>query len=99
MDFLLLLPLGVRVVIEVDGKHHYADGGGRANPSLYAAMVAADRDLRLAGYEVYRFGAAELADDIISQAVLKTFFLALFKRYGVSMARPRTIGTTASSMT
>lgn len=25
MDFLLLLPHGTRVVIEVDGKHHYAD--------------------------------------------------------------------------
>jgi len=25
MDFLMLLPNGVRVVLEVDGKQHYAD--------------------------------------------------------------------------
>ena len=44
-----------RVVVEVDGSQHFAEDG---KPSLarYADMVAADRDLRLAGYEVYRFG-------------------------------------------
>lgn len=63
MDFLLLLPGGVRVVIEVDGVQHYSNKeGGRdiASPSDYAQMVSADRDLRLMGYEVYRFGGAEL---------------------------------------
>ena len=25
MDFLLLLPAGARIVVEVDGKYHYAD--------------------------------------------------------------------------
>ncbi len=60
MDFLMLLPNNVRVVIEVDGKHHYADGADRADPHKYAHMVAADRDLRLTGYDVYHFGAQEL---------------------------------------
>lgn len=59
MDFLMLLPGRQRIVIEVDGKHHFSEGD---LPSLkiYADMVSADRELRLAGYEVYRFGANEL---------------------------------------
>jgi very-short-patch-repair endonuclease len=58
MDFLMLLPGRQRVVIEIDGKHHYADGD-RADPQRYARMVEADRALRIRGYEVFRFGGAE----------------------------------------
>lgn len=50
MDFLMLLPNEVRIVVEVDGLHHYADHAGAGNPDRYAAMVRADRELRLAGY-------------------------------------------------
>lgn len=82
MDFLLLLPQGVRVVIEVDGKHHYADTAGSADVLRYARMVRADRELKLAGYEVFRFGAAELQAPT-AKADVKDFFEALFKRYGV----------------
>jgi len=82
MDFLLLLPQGVRVVIEVDGKHHYADTEGSADAQRYAQMVRADRELKLAGYEVFRFGAAELQVPT-AKADVKAFFEALFKRYGV----------------
>lgn len=39
MDFLMLLRGGRRLVIEIDGKHHYADGD-RASPARYAEMVA-----------------------------------------------------------
>ena len=53
MDFLLLLPHGQRIVLEVDGKQHYADGD-TASPRLYSEMVSEDRRLRLRGYEVYR---------------------------------------------
>ncbi|WP_407109565.1 hypothetical protein ACE1N8_00110 [Streptomyces sp. DSM 116494] len=59
MDFLMLLPNGVRVVLEVDGVHHYSEDG-RPSPRVYADMVREDRALRLAGYEVYRFGGYEL---------------------------------------
>ena len=62
MDFLLLLDRRRRVVLEVDGVQHYADADGRASPARYAEMVSADRELRLAGYEVYRFGGHEIAD-------------------------------------
>src|SRR5262249_26011508 len=62
MDFLLLLPDAVRIVIEVDGKQHYADGDV-ASPRLYSAMMAEDRALRLRGYEIYRFGGHELVGD------------------------------------
>lgn len=46
-------------MIEVDGKQHYAEGDA-ASPRLSAEMVSEDRRLRLAGYEVYRFGGWEL---------------------------------------
>lgn len=82
MDFLLLLSRGVRVVIEVDGKQHYADSKGQGSPRLYANMVAQDRSLRLKGYEVYRFGGQELSgDESDNAAMLKKFFVDLFDRY------------------
>jgi hypothetical protein len=81
MDFLLLLPHRARVVIECDGKQHYADDDGRANPHQYADMMRADRDLRLKGYEVYRFGGVELIDDDAAQHLLSAFFDRLHQRY------------------
>ncbi len=81
MDFLLLLPHRVRVVIECDGQQHYTDDNGQANPHRYAAMVAEDRDLRLKGYEVYRFGGAELADTQATDRLLDAFFDRLAVRY------------------
>lgn len=47
MDFLLLLPRAVRIVIEIDGKQHYAEESA-ASPTRYAEMMRADRDLRFA---------------------------------------------------
>lgn len=84
MDFLLLLPGGIRVVIEVDGQHHYAGKDGKADCDRYAEMVAADRDLKLAGYQVFRFGAKELERDSAPELV-KTFFNALFTRYKIEI--------------
>lgn len=82
MDFLLLLPQGIRVVVEVDGKHHYATSDGLADVHRYAEMATADRELKLAGYEVFRFGASELqAPD--AKVRVKNFFESVFKRYGV----------------
>lgn len=79
MDFLLLMPRGVRVVLEVDGKQHYAEGDV-ASPARYSEMVAEDRALRLRGYEVFRFGGSELrmAD---AAARLRQFFDDLENRY------------------
>lgn len=82
MDFLLLLPGGVRVVIEIDGKHHYCDSDGRPSPRLYAEMMAADRALRLVGYEVYRLGAYELQQPN-AEEMLIGFYRALFERYSL----------------
>ena len=62
MDFLMLLPGRQRIVFEIDGKQHYAENCAdvwHANPRRYAEMVTADRDLRLRGYEVIRFGGSE----------------------------------------
>lgn len=86
MDFLLLLPAGVRVVVEVDGMHHYASPDGKADPGRYSSMMAADRELRLAGYEVFRFGASELIEGQ-SQFAVKHFFESLFGRYGVTIPK------------
>ncbi len=84
MDFLLLLPGGVRVVLEVDGRQHYADKEGKANPARYGAMAAADRELKLAGYHVFHFGGAELREDT-AEEVGGAFFDALFERYGLTI--------------
>ena len=87
MDFLLLLPGANRVVLEVDGRQHYSDQDGRANTHRYAEMVAEDRRLRLDGYEVYRFGGAELVDRVGASGMLNDFFHALFARHGVDTSQ------------
>ena len=78
MDFLLLLPYRQRVVIEIDGKQHYAEGD-TASPRRYAEMVAEDRTLRLLGYEVYRFGGFELQENHVRKTV-GTFLTGLLKK-------------------
>ncbi len=82
MDFLLLLSNHERIVIEIDGKQHYSDSD-RPSPRKYAEMVAADRKLRLAGYEIYRFGGYELQGDN-GKAVVDEFVDDLFKKHGIS---------------
>lgn len=82
MDFLLLLP-GHRIVLEVDGKQHYTDDRGHASPARYADNVRADRDMKLCGYDVFRFGAHELRTKEHALPLLTEFFRSLFDRYGV----------------
>ena len=85
MDFLLLLPHGQRVVLEVDGSRHYASPDGkRPDPAKYADGVRGDRELKLAGYEVFRFGATELQDPEQARGLLRQFFADLFRRFGVT---------------
>lgn len=89
MDFLLPAPDRSRIVIEVDGAHHYGiknppDDNGRvtytASPRLYSEMVAEDRRLRLADYEIYRFGGWELTrPDSLKD--LSGFFTELLDRH------------------
>lgn len=81
MDFLMLFPRRVRIVIEVDGKQHYGDDDGRAAPERYAEMMKEDRSLRLAGYEVYRFGAKELTSGERSRELLRQFFGSLLQKH------------------
>lgn len=84
MDFLMLLPHGVRVVLEIDGQQHYSTGAeasAKPSPEEYARTVRADRNLRLAGYEVYRFGGHELQDEDGCMSVVDEFFTRLFKRH------------------
>ncbi|MFF1598875.1 hypothetical protein ACFVYV_15460 [Streptomyces mirabilis] len=89
MDFLLLAPDRSRIVIEVDGAHHYGTKNptgpdGRTtyttSPRLYSEMVAEDRRLRLAGYEIYRFGGWELTRPGSPQ-LISDFFTELLTRH------------------
>lgn len=82
MDFLMLLPGGVQIIFEVDGRQHYSQDG-KAKPALYAEMVRDDRELRLKGYEVYRFGGYELMDEKMARPMLYEFFDKLFEHYEV----------------
>lgn len=88
IDFLMLLPNDKRVIIEIDGRQHYAKEDGRADTKRYAEMVRVDRDLRLRGYEVYRFGGAEFYNDQNTPeenavSVVKDFFTGLFKQHEI----------------
>ncbi|MFF3089987.1 hypothetical protein ACFVRB_33865 [Streptomyces nojiriensis] len=85
MDFLLLLPHEQRIVLEVDGSQHYTrDRGQRPDTAKYAETMAGDRDLKLRGYEVFRFGHDELREASDAQALLEQFLPTLFQRFKVS---------------
>jgi hypothetical protein len=83
MDFLLLLPHGHRVVLEVDGATHYSTDG-HPDAAAYAKGARADRELKLARYEVFRFGATELQDRKTAEPMLRQFFTDLFRQFGVT---------------
>ncbi|MCW1100024.1 MULTISPECIES: AbiJ-related protein [Streptomyces] len=86
MDFLLLLPFGQRVVLEVDGVQHYTRDNGRTpDTAKYADMAAADRDLKLRGYEVFRFGHDELQRPEDAKKLLLQFIPDMLSRFN---ARP-----------
>ena len=82
MDFLLLLPYKKHVVIEIDGKQHYSKDNV-PKPELYAEMVAEDRRLRLAGYELFRFGGYEFSNRNEAENIIKAFFEELFKIHSI----------------
>ena len=83
MDFLLLLPHGHRVVLEVDGATHYSTGD-RPDPAVYARGARADRELKLARYEVFRFGTTELQHPRSAEPMLRQFFADLFRQFDVT---------------
>lgn len=82
MDFLMLLPNGIRIIIEIDGKQHYAEED-KASPKLYAEMVKDTRELQLKGYEVYRFGGYEFVDKTKLRQMIQDFFETLFSKYKI----------------
>ena len=84
MDFLMLFPRGVRIVIEIDGKQHYSIDG-EASPKLYAEMVSDDRNLKLYGYDVYRFGGYEFKDARKTEKIICTFIRQLFLKYNINI--------------
>jgi very-short-patch-repair endonuclease len=96
MDFLLLVPGGGRIVLEVDGRTHYANerqdkadepSKWIADPVKYARTMAGSRNLTLAGYDVYRFGASELRNAGQARPTLTRFFADLFRRHHITTSR------------
>lgn len=95
MDFLMIFSSSQRIVIELDGSQHYSEepvsiSGYQypvrfASPTKYASMVAAQRDMTLAGYEVYRFGGSEFSPAEQAEIVIKRFFQDLFEKHGLSI--------------
>jgi hypothetical protein len=79
MDFLMLLPYGRRVVLEIDGAHHYSTS------TAYTKNVSGDRDMKLTGYEVFRFSNTEISDVHRARPLMQRFFNELFERYEVPL--------------
>jgi hypothetical protein len=76
-------------VLEVDGRNQHANPDGRRpGPARYADGVRGDRNLKLAGYEVFRFGATELQDRQQARNLLQAFFADLSRRFGPAPADP-----------
>ncbi|MER5639210.1 hypothetical protein ABT095_19895 [Kitasatospora sp. NPDC002227] len=76
-DFMMFLPGGRRVVLEIDGKEHYATQDGRVDASAYAKTARDSRRLTLHGYELYRFGGFEFAASEEPRKLLGKFFADL----------------------
>lgn len=95
MDFLMLFSGSQRVVIELDGVQHYSDRTVRisgsnyplhiASTTLYASMVSAQREMTLAGYEVYRFGGQEFQNSQQAEVMVKQFLIDLFRKHGIDL--------------
>lgn len=88
MDFLMIFSEKQRVVIEIDGVQHYSEYVREntkhyASVDKYAEMVAAHREMSLAGYDVYRFGGKELYNTSMGKRIVKEFFEKLFEKYQV----------------
>lgn len=78
MDFLILVN-GHRIIIELDGKHHYSIDE-KASVELYSQLVSYDRDMKLLGYDIYRFGGFEFTKDDIKEKII-SFFKELIEKY------------------
>jgi very-short-patch-repair endonuclease len=96
MDFLMLLPMHRRVVLEVDGAQHYSTANGQSSPVVYAETTRADRGLRLSGYEVYRFSGHELSADR-AQTTVSEFFSRLLRTSPTTARSTATEGRTSTA--
>lgn len=56
-----------------------------ASPTKYASMMKAQREMTLAGYEVYRFGGKELIEKE-AREVIRQFFKELFQKHAVVLS-------------
>ena len=84
MEFLLLLPHGQRVVLEVDGSHHYASpDGARPDPARYADGRAATGSSSSPGTR-YSASAPPSSGPGTARTLLQEFFADLFRRFSVS---------------
>ena len=57
---------------EIDGVQHYSLNG-TPSPAVYASTMRGDRELRLAGYEIYRFAGQQMQPDNAAAAVSDSF--------------------------
>jgi hypothetical protein len=80
MDFMLLLKNNRSLIIEIDGRDHYARVLNPrpaeykydiyvADPDRYADMMAEDRAMKFAGYEVLRYGAKKISASTIKSEI------------------------------
>lgn len=79
VDFLLILPGGQKVIIEIDGIQHFSqkskDDEKKWIPSeqKYAADRMFDRKMTLKGYKVFRFSNYEIKNSFCEEMIFNFF--------------------------
>ncbi|MDX2096685.1 MAG: hypothetical protein SFW36_02830 [Leptolyngbyaceae cyanobacterium bins.59] len=82
VHFLMRLSEHQKIVIHIDDPHAYVDERGKYQPHKHAEIQAQNRELGIAGYEVYFFTEAELRNPEAG-AIVEQFFRQLFQKYEV----------------
>ena len=88
MDFCLIMPSNKKIIIEVDGIHHFAEkenGKWIASDKKYASQCKFDNEWQLRGNEIYRISNRALMDNKSEDNIIfiKEFFIKLFKKHKI----------------
>ena len=76
VDFMMVLPKGIKLIIEIDGYSHFTKDN-KPDLDRYTENLVFDRTMYLKDFKVIRFGSSEL-DSKTYKTTLYNFFHTLF---------------------